>query len=419
MKGSRLLVAAVMLAATVGLVAPPTAGVAATSAPLWVKHVQNFPGGISNGVRFSLDPTVMQAQARYTASVSATTSAATSATTLNNVQMNDDSYPPLPQNEESVAYSTDNPMVAVAGANDYVSGGTVVMRTSDGGRTWASTRVVPVFRPTSDICNGGDPAVAYSARDHAFYLSQLCFFRQLPQSEVQIYKSLDNGATWTPGRRAAIAATNFDPTTGTVDAHSFNDKEYLTVDNNPASPWYGRLYVTWTRFHILDDGSSDTCPIKLAYTDSVPSQDPSLAVWTHKNVVADSPGAGGLGVSANQFSVPVQPGPGRPDPQHAFPHAEHHRTGLQRGDRNPRVRLHELHPWAGERRYRREPFSRRRDDMVERDPDQPEQRQPGEEQPVLPVDRGGSERSIRGDMARPASGSEQPRHRNVRDGVGG
>jgi hypothetical protein len=27
--------------------------------------------------------------------------------------MNDDSYPPLPQNEESVAYSTDNPMVAL------------------------------------------------------------------------------------------------------------------------------------------------------------------------------------------------------------------------------------------------------------------------------------------------------------------
>jgi len=245
---------------------------------------------------------VMQAQARYASSVALAT---TTATSLNNVQMNDDSYPPLPQNEESVAYSTDNPMVAVAGANDYVSGGTVVMRTSDGGRTWASTRVVPVFRPTSDICNGGDPAIAYSSRDHAFYLSQLCFFRQLPQSEVQIYKSLDNGATWTPGRRAAIAATNFDATTGTVDTHSFNDKPYMTIDNNPSSPWYGRLYVTWTRFHILDDGSSDTCPIKVAYTDSVPSQDPSLTVWTQKNVVADAPGSGGLGFSANQFSVPV------------------------------------------------------------------------------------------------------------------
>src|SRR6266516_6497751 len=221
MKGSRLLVAAVSIAATVGVVVPASTKKTATSDPLWVKHVQNFSGGISNGVRFSLDPTVMQTQARFTASVGASASAATAATSLNNVQMNDDSYPPLPQNEESVAYSTDNPMVAVAGANDYVSGGTVVMRTSDGGRTWASTRVVPVFRSTSDICNGGDPAVAYSARDHAFYLSQLCFFRQLPQSEVQIYKSLDNGATWTPGRRAAIPATNYDPSSATVNPHFF------------------------------------------------------------------------------------------------------------------------------------------------------------------------------------------------------
>src|SRR5205809_1108822 len=212
----------------------PSAGASAT--PLWVTHLQRYSGGISSGVRFSLDPAVIAAQGKY--QVSKTSPSIASG---GNVQMNDDSYPPLPQNEESIATSTDDPMVAVAGANDYVSGGTVVMRTSDGGQTWSSTRVVPVFRATSDICNGGDPAIAYSARDHAFYLSQLCFFRQLPQSEVQIYKSTDNGATWTPGRRAAIAATNFDATTGTVDTHSFNDKPYMTIDNNPSSRWYGRL----------------------------------------------------------------------------------------------------------------------------------------------------------------------------------
>ena len=64
---------------------------------------------------------------------------------------------------------------------------------------------MPVFRATSDTCQGGDPALAYSRREKAFYLSQLCFFRTSAPSEVQVYKSLDNGATWTPGRRAAIA----------------------------------------------------------------------------------------------------------------------------------------------------------------------------------------------------------------------
>jgi hypothetical protein len=299
MRITRVFIAAVTLAAMAGLVAPPAATGATGTTPLWVKHVQRYSGGISNGVRFSLDPAVERAQGQYTATRTAPRIGGS------NVQMNDDSYPPLPQNEESVAVSTDDPMVAVAGANDYVSGGTVVMRTSDGGRTWTSTRVVPVFRATSDTCNGGDPSVAYSARDHVFYLSQLCFFRELPYSEVQLFVSRDNGATWTPGRRSAVAASNYDAATGTTDLNSFNDKEYITVDNYPLSPHYGRLYVSYTRFHILDDGSSDTCPIKLSYTDTVPALDPSLTVWRHTDVVHDVPGAGGLGFSANQFSVPV------------------------------------------------------------------------------------------------------------------
>jgi hypothetical protein len=323
MKVSRLVVAATTVAAMAGLVSTPPAGAAGTT-PLWVKHVERFAGGISNGVRFSLDPAVVKAQGAYAVSSASSTALAGGS----NVQMNDDSYPPLPQNEESVAYSTDNPMIAVAGANDYVSGGTVVMRTSDGGRTWASTRVVPVFRPTSDICNGGDPSIAYSSRDHAFYLAQLCFFRELPYSEVQLFTSLDNGKTWTPGRRSAVAASNFDSTAGTVDLNSFNDKELITIDNNASSPFYGRLYVTYSRFHILDDGSSDTCPIKISYTDSVPAQDPSLAVWQHGSVVPDDPGADGLGFSANQFSTPVVEKNGALDVAYVL---EECNTGLDHG----------------------------------------------------------------------------------------
>jgi hypothetical protein len=297
MKVPRVLLVATLLAALAGLMSAPAATGATT--PLWVKHVQRFSGGISNGVRFSLDPAVTRAQGQYAATQAAQQVGGS------NVQMNDDSYPPLPQNEESVAVSTDDPMVAVAGANDYVSGGTIVMRTSDGGQTWASTSVVPVFRPTSDTCNGGDPSLAYSSRDHVFYLAQLCFFRELAYSEVQIFVSRDDGATWTPGRRSAIAASNYDLTTGETDLSTFNDKEFITVDNYPGSPWYGRLYVTYTRFHIADDGSSDTCPTKISYTDDVPVQDPSLTTWHHSDVVPDDQSSGGVGFSANQFSVPV------------------------------------------------------------------------------------------------------------------
>jgi hypothetical protein len=292
-----------MLSMLAGLSASTAADAGRSNSPLWVKHVHGYPGGISNGVRAYLDPAVIQAQAQYGGGPFA--SAPQRPDARNNVQMNDDSYPPLPQNETAVAYNLTNPLIAVAGANDYVSGGTVVMRTSDGGATWASTRVIPVFRPFSEICNGGDPAIAYSLRDKAFYLSQLCFFRTEAQSEVQVYKSLDNGLTWTPGRRAAIAATNYDSQTGEIDDTIFNDKSYMTVDNNPTSLFYGRVYVSYTKFHFAEDGSSDTCPIKLSYTDTIPSQDPSLAIWSHTDVVPDDPGGQGLGESADQFSVPV------------------------------------------------------------------------------------------------------------------
>src|SRR5207302_1251412 len=87
-----------------------------------------------------------------------------------------------------------NAPVTVAASNDYVDEGLTVMRTKDGGHSWQTVRFVPVYHHPGDplsnnTCNGGDPSVAYSARDHVFFASQLCFFRGLPQSEVQIYLS--------------------------------------------------------------------------------------------------------------------------------------------------------------------------------------------------------------------------------------
>jgi len=293
-----LLVLAV-LGALLAVVVPSGAPAgAANAAPRWVLHTQRFSGGISSGVRAMVSPEAVAAQAKHASVVAAAGSG------LHNVQMNDDSNPPLPQNETAVAASLSNPLVAVAASNDYVSGGVAIMRTANGGRTWATTRVTPQFLGTRDFCSGGDPAVAYSLRDKAFYISQLCFFRALPFSEVQVYKSVDNGKTWTPGREAARAASNFDYTTGTVDDTIFNDKEYIAVDNTPTSPHYGRIYVSYTKFHLLADGSSDFCPIQLSYTDTIPTTNPSLTVFQHTAVVPDAPGSGGLGESADQFSDP-------------------------------------------------------------------------------------------------------------------
>jgi hypothetical protein len=290
-----LLVVGSTAAATLAA-APSLAAPAAT--PRWILHIQHYPGGISNGARAMISAQAMAARAaRHPIS-------GASAPFGLNVQMNTDSNPPLPQNETAVAASLANPKIAVAAANDYVSGGNIVMNTTDGGRHWSSTRVTPSFAGTGDVCSGGDPSVAYSRRDHAFYMGQLCFFRTLPYSEVQIYVSRDNGRTWTPGRAAARAATNFDYTTGTVDASTFNDKDYIAVDNNPASPHYGRLYVGYTKFHMLPSGFSDYCPLQLSYTDTVNMNNPSLTAFQHTPIQPDNPGGNGTGTSANQYFTP-------------------------------------------------------------------------------------------------------------------
>jgi hypothetical protein len=305
----RLIPATAVLAALVGVIAGQNAFGLGESAPKtpsaatprWVTHVARYPGGISSGVR-----AVYAAQLEIGASRAAAKPPAPAKNDGGaNVQMNDDSYPPMPQNETAVAYNVINPKIAVAAANDYVSGGVVVMRTSDSGKKWDSTRISPQFAGTRDFCTGGDPGVAYSRRDHAFYISQLCFFRSLPFSEVQVYKSADDGKTWTPGRQAARAASNFDYTTGTVDDSIFNDKELIAVDNNPGSPHYGRIYVTYTKFHIQPNGFSDYCPLQLSYTDSIPTENPVLSTWSHTAIQPDNPGGDGTGSSANQFSDPV------------------------------------------------------------------------------------------------------------------
>jgi hypothetical protein len=285
-------VAASFLAAAPG----QASGTAAT--PRWILHIQRYPGGISNGVRAMVSAQAMAARA------SAHRISGASVSFGPNVQMNTDSSPPLPQNETAVAVSLANPKIAVAAANDYVSGGNIVMRTADGGRHWRSTRVTPSFAGTGDVCSGGDPSVAYSRRDHAFYMGQLCFFRTLPFSEVQIYVSRDNGRTWTPGRAAARAASNFNYTTGKVDDSIFNDKDYIAVDNTRSSPHYGRLYVGYTKFHVLASGFSDYCPLQVSYTDSVHMANPSLTTFQHTAIQPDNPGGDGTGDSADQYFTP-------------------------------------------------------------------------------------------------------------------
>ena len=298
-KGWRVLIAL----AAIGAIMVVGAGAQAADPPLWIQHVQNYDGGISNGVRARLEA----------ASVVNSGLSAPASTGLNNVQMNADCDPPLPQNETSVAYKPSNPLIAVTAANDYCGDGDWIGRTTDGGRTWAST-----FKdPKTSIgtrCFGGDPTVVYSVRDEMFYLGTLCFFGD-GSSEVQVWKSTDDGATWTDSFKASLVITN--RAGEGWDQTVFFDKELLAVDNNAASAHYGRLYITYIKFHLtLPNGRSDYCPVQGAYTDNVTSN-PAQATWTNVSVVPDAP-FGDRGPSANQWALPVVDAAGNLDIAYAL-----------------------------------------------------------------------------------------------------
>lgn len=278
-------------------------GASADKVPAWVKHVRHWDGGISNGVRARL------AQASGDIVVptqQASPRSALSIPTLDNVQMNGDSEPPLPQDEPSIAASLDDPMNAVAASNDYTGDGFWIGYTTDGGQAWTSQWKDPKFSFDGSRCFASDPSVVYSLRDHAFYLSTLCYFPTTPASEVQVWKSVDGGATWSSSLEPALVVTNH-ASGGTIDASVFHDKELMAVDNTPSSPHFGRIYVTWTKFHMTGGSyaRSDYCPVQAAYTDSIPTADPSASVWTRTAIVSDAPGAKGVGASANQFSTPI------------------------------------------------------------------------------------------------------------------
>jgi hypothetical protein len=261
-----------------------------------VQHVQNYPGGISNGVRARL----AALSVRDTSGGSLTRAAAVA---LHNVQMNSDCDPPRPQNETSVAFDPAHPVNAVSAANDYCGDGFWIGFTHDGGQTWGTIFKDPKTS-TGDRCFGSDPSVVYSIRDGAFYLSTLCFFSTSPISEVQVWRSTDGGATWTDSTHAAIVITNRLPN-GSIDGSLFYDKELLAVDNDPSSPHFGRLYVTYIKFHMLPgSGRSDYCPAQLSFTDAIPGPDPSAATWTQTAIVPDNPGDG-VGPGANQWAIPV------------------------------------------------------------------------------------------------------------------
>jgi hypothetical protein len=181
-----------------------------------------------------------------------------------------------PDNEIAVAVDPTDPDHVLAGSNDYYyrfnnsTGARQAIVLSgfftsfDGGASWVDGRI-----PVRSGNGAGDPSPAFD-RKHG-----VAIFAQLEnvggqgspftgQGDVSVSRSEDGGITWSEPIRVMKGHGNG---IGNSNNAVFFDKEWLTVDNNPDSPFYGRAYVTASRFLNGLHGSYVESPINLSYSD--------------------------------------------------------------------------------------------------------------------------------------------------------
>jgi hypothetical protein len=191
-------------------------------------------------------------------------------------------FPTNKQNEPTIAVDPTDPSKLIAGSNDEqrqppcgpgpVRGPTApanncsffpnvgtsgVYTSSDGGTSWTNRGLLPGYTdasPGGTLVSDGDPVIVFGPKPDAngafsfatgarAYYAGLASFasgaangNQAPEL-IAVSRSDDDGVSWT---NPVLAATG--------NGFKFNDKEDIWADKNPASPFFGRVYVSWTQF---------------------------------------------------------------------------------------------------------------------------------------------------------------------------
>ncbi|HXF70267.1 MAG TPA: sialidase family protein [Thermoflexus sp.] len=227
-----------------------------------------------------------------------------------------------PQNETSIALHPELPDTWVIGANDYGIGAPI----GTGVYNNAGVNYFPPFPLLfgkggsgsqfllESPIGTGDPALAYGftrgpGRRPVVYMASLGFSSTFCENGIFVYRSFDNGRTWTrpvvpplaPPKGAFTVVYHESAQNCTV----FHDKEFITVDNT-GGPHDGRIYVTWTRFFFAN-GQYKESPIMMAYSDdngvtfSDPIEISGFNPGLCRTQVSGPPGE----CDENQFSIPV------------------------------------------------------------------------------------------------------------------
>jgi hypothetical protein len=187
--------------------------------------------------------------------------------------------------EQDIGINPTNPnnLVGVFQMGRYANGGAVNIGWStslDGGKTWPYKGSAPglTIGVTSKDSDGtgppyersSDPVVAFDRKHHRVYLNGIgvsvfgCAVYCTSALTVNISK--DNGKAF--GAPVIVHENAENPQAN--GSWKFNDKNWITVDNNPNSPHYGRAYVVWDQVTCPPVDCSTipvSQPIVLKYSD--------------------------------------------------------------------------------------------------------------------------------------------------------
>ena len=188
-----------------------------------------------------------------------------------------------PDNEIPIAVDPQDPDHLLSGSNDYYyrfnnSTGTrhVIVPTGfftsfDGGATWIDGQI-----PFSSGNGAGDPAPGFVADPRSPAVTRpFALMAQLEnvgpntgccvaQGNVTVSRSADGGRHW---QRPVRVLHGHGAGIGPSNKAVFYDKEWLTVDNEPSSPYYGRIYVTSSKFVNGPHGAYFRSPIVISHSD--------------------------------------------------------------------------------------------------------------------------------------------------------